>query len=103
MESLGHSGGTGATANVSISSGPYSQQSLARSTGGTNSIYGTSGMGNAFDITGGNDLLRTSRTGSNANSNGAYGSTSGIGGAFGTDISDNEMRERLMRNLGGRR
>jgi hypothetical protein len=101
LESLGHSGGTSGNA---MSAGGYGQQGLGVGLGGSStstrsgshSIYGTSsGLGNAFDAST-NDLLRgVSRGGSNT----AYGTTSGLGGFD----ADQDLRDRMMRNIGGRR
>ena len=100
LESLGHSG---SSASNTMSAGGYGQQALgvglgasSTSRSGTHSIYGTSSsLGNAFD-TSATDLLRGVSRGASSS---AYSTTSGLGG-FDTEA---EMRERLMRGIGGRR
>jgi len=101
LESLGHSGSSN-SANVGMGTGAYGQNmnlnSATRS--GSNSLYGTSaGLNSAFD-TGTNDLLRGVSRSSVSNS--AYGTTSGLGNAFDPTVTTEDMRERLMRNLGRR-
>jgi hypothetical protein len=105
LESLGHPGSSG-NASVGMSAGGYGQGlgsglGASRSTGTSNSLYGTSsGLGSTFD-TSTNDLLRSvSRSATNSNS--AYGPSSGLG-AFETTSNEQEMRERLLRGLGGGR
>lgn len=99
LESLGHSGGSSTTnVNLNTSYGVGLGASRAGST--SNSLYGTSsGLSNVFD-TSTSDLLRgVSRS---AGNNNAYAS-SGLNGAFDMGTSEQEMRERLSRNMGGRR
>jgi hypothetical protein len=115
VDNLSHGGGSG-HAGVNLgSSGSFGQQAGAgggamgnssRATG-TGSLYGTSshGGGGVFDATGANEqLLRAvSRP---AGSNGVYGTSSSLGlGGGGFDpgaTTDQELRERLMRNISGR-
>lgn len=105
LESLGHSG-TSTDTGVTISSGPYGQSlgvSVANapsSRPGSNSVYGTtSAISNTFD-TSANDLLRgVSRSASGSNA-ALYGTSSGLSHAFEPN-SEQEMRERLMKNIGG--
>lgn len=67
---------------------------------GSNSLYGTSaGLNSAFD-TGTNDLLRGVSRSSVSNS--VYGTSPGMGTAFDPTVANEDMRERIMRNLGRR-
>ncbi|TVY48288.1 hypothetical protein LOCC1_G001442 [Lachnellula occidentalis] len=94
LESLGHSSGYGQS-NLNLGTTSHS-----RSSGSTGSIYGTSGLNNNYDTTSGaNNLLRVSRGSSVSNNAGSYGSS----GAFdASTATDHDLREKLLRNIGGR-
>ncbi|KAM3074124.1 hypothetical protein ACMFMG_003054 [Clarireedia jacksonii] len=102
LDSLGSHNSYGAAAAAGMSA---MQNSSTRSNAG-GSIYGTSsGLGGAFD-TGGNDLLRVSRTGSGSVGTG-YAGGAGVtggyagGGAVGTGGFD-AGEERLVKGMYGR-
>jgi len=102
LESLGHSGSSN-SASVGMGTGAYGQNMSLNSAStrpGSNSLYGTSaGLNSAFD-TGTNDLLRGVSRSSVSNS--VYGTSPGMGTAFDPTVANEDMRERIMRNLGRR-
>ncbi|KUJ20235.1 uncharacterized protein LY89DRAFT_639563 [Mollisia scopiformis] len=104
LESLGHAGSSNSQ-SVGLATGNYGQGmsvglgTPARSSASSNTLYGSSsGLNSAFDANT-NDLLRgVSRSTTHTNS--AYGtSPSGLGNAFDTGPTENEMRERLLRGF----
>jgi len=102
LESLGHSGSSN-SASVGMGTSAYGQNmnlNNASTRSGSSSLYGTSaGLNSAFD-TGTNDLLRgVSRS---SVSNNVYGTSSTMGNAFDPTAANDDMRERLMRNMGRR-
>lgn len=98
LDSIGHSSSVSGYGQGHLSVAPTSH---SRSSGSSASLYGTSsGLGNQFDTTGANDLLRVGR-GSVGSGAGSYGSSSS---AFDTtSATDHDLREKYLRNLSGRR
>jgi len=109
LESLGH-GGSSSNAGVNMNTGAYGQGigvglgASSSSRSGSNSLYGStsSGLNNAFDTGTTTDLLRGVSRPPAGGSN-VYGTSSGLGNAFDPGTGEQEMRERLLRNIGGRR
>lgn len=103
LDNLSHSGSSG-HAGVTLNTGSFGQTvggALSTSSrAGSSSLYGTTNQ-SVFDSAGTSEqLLRAASRPSG--SNGVYGTSSGLGGVFEQGTSDQELRERLMRNIGRR-